>query len=59
MRAENLETQTKSLTDELPVCKSTGTGKATNQLYGENGSAGEQHKSYDNTFQCQQFDDRM
>lgn len=57
MRAENIETHTKSLTDELPVCSSTGTGIVTNQFYDENGTtAGEQDISYDNSFQCQQSD---
>ncbi|XP_055323661.1 TGF-beta-activated kinase 1 and MAP3K7-binding protein 1-like [Sitodiplosis mosellana] len=57
MRAENIDIQAKSLTDGLPICNSTGTGTATNQLYDENGStAGEHHISYDNSFQCQQSD---
>lgn len=59
MRSEHVEAHTKSLTDELPVCHLTGTGTATNQFYGENGLAADQHKSYDNSFQCQQFDDHM
>lgn len=57
MRAENFEIQTKSLTDELPVCHSTGTGTATNQIYKEDGTRQEIHKSYDHSFQCQQIDD--
>lgn len=57
MRSETIETQTKSLTDELPVCHSTGTGTVTNQLYREDGTQNELHKSYDHSFQCQQIDD--
>lgn len=57
MRAENIEIHTKSLTDEIPNCNFTGTGVATNQIYDENGTtAGEQHISYDNSFQCQHSD---
>lgn len=37
MCAENFEIYTKSLTDALPICNSTGTGTATNQQYDENG----------------------
>lgn len=55
MRAEHIDTHTKSLTDELPVCNSTGTGIVTNQFYDENGD-GEQNVSYDSNFQCQQSD---
>ncbi|XP_031618060.1 TGF-beta-activated kinase 1 and MAP3K7-binding protein 1-like [Contarinia nasturtii] len=57
MRAENIEIHTKSITDELPNCIFTGIGTAINQLYDENGTtAGLQHISYDNSFQCQQSD---
>lgn len=46
---------TNSLTDELAICDSTGTGTATNQLYVEDG---EVRNSYDHSFQCQQIEDR-
>lgn len=46
---------TNSLTDGLLICDSTGTGRATNQLYGE---VGEARNSYDHSFQCQQIEDR-
>lgn len=60
MREEKKETYKKLLTDELPVgCNLTGTGRSTNQLYGVFGTSGERFKSYDYSFQCHQFDDRM
>lgn len=37
MCEENFEINTKSLTDALPACNSTGTGTTTNQMYDENG----------------------
>lgn len=46
---------TNSLTNELPICDSTGTGTAPNQLYEEDGEA---RNSYDHSFQCQQIEDR-
>lgn len=46
---------TNSLTDDLPICDSTGTGTATNQFYGEDGEA---RNSYDHSFQFQQIEDR-
>lgn len=49
MRETNKETHVQSLTGN--GCNLTGTGKATNQLFGGTW--------YDNSFQCQQFDDRM
>lgn len=59
MCSESMEAQAISLTDELPVCDSTGTGTVRNQLYREDGTQSELHKSYDHSFQCQQIDDSV
>lgn len=47
-----METQTKSWTDDLPVCHSTGAGFTTNQIYKEDGSRQEIHKFSDRSFHC-------
>lgn len=33
MKSDNLETETKSWTDDLPSCTDTGAGYSTNQIY--------------------------
>lgn len=58
MRETNKETHLQALTGN--GCNLTGTGKATNQLFGGiSGTQDEPYKLNDNSFQCQQFDDRM
>lgn len=57
MRSENSEQNTNSLSDELPVCKSTGTGSIANQSYKDDGQQ-QSRQSYDHSFQCQQIEDR-
>lgn len=46
-------TETKFWTDDLPVCHSTGAGISTNQIYKEDGSVAEVHRSFDRSFHCQ------
>lgn len=58
MRAENSELHSNSLTDELPVCLSTGTGTIANQIYKDDGTQREPRQSYDHSFQCQQIEDQ-
>lgn len=56
MRSDNFETEAKSLIDGLPVCHLTGAGFSTNQMYKDDGTRQEGHKSYDQSFYCQQID---
>lgn len=46
----------KSWTDDLPVCKQSGVGSCTNQIYREDGYRQEEHKFEDRSFHCK-FDD--
>lgn len=47
-----METQSKSWTDDLPLCQATGAGFTTNQIYKEDGSRQEMHKFGDRSFHC-------
>lgn len=47
-----MDTQSKSWTDDLPVCGLTGAGFTTNQLYRQDGSRHELHKFNDRSFHC-------
>ena len=58
MRAENCEHNTNSLSDDLPVCNSTGTGTAAYQIYKNNGLQRELQQSYDYSFQYQKVADQ-
>lgn len=48
----------KSLTDDLPVCHSTGSGFAINLIYKEDGTRQKEHKQYERSFHCQQIDSK-
>lgn len=47
----------KSWTDDLPVCKLSGIGYCTNQIYRENGQRIEEHPFEDTSFHCKYDDD--
>lgn len=47
----------KSWTDDLPVCKLSGIGYCTNQIYRENGQRIEEHSFEDCSFHCKYDDD--
>lgn len=46
----------KSWTDDLPVCKLSGTGFSTNQIYREDGNRQEEHPFEDRSYHCK-FDE--
>lgn len=49
-----MSSETKSWTDDLPVCNFTGAGFSTNQVYSEDGSRRmEAHKFNERSFHCQ------
>lgn len=58
MRSENIEIESKSLTDDLPVCHLTGAGFVLNQTYKRDGTRQEAHKIFDRSFHCQQAEDQ-
>lgn len=47
-----------SWTDDLPVCKLSGVGSCTNQIYREDGCRQEEHKFEDRSFHCK-IDDAL
>ncbi|XP_022918161.2 TGF-beta-activated kinase 1 and MAP3K7-binding protein 1-like [Onthophagus taurus] len=56
LRADTPFQTSKSWTDDLPVCKQSGVGSATNQIYREDGNRQEAHSFEDRTFHYK-FDD--
>lgn len=46
----------KSWTDDLPVCKLSGAGFSTNQIYREDGNRQEEHPFEDRSYHCK-FDE--
>ncbi|OXU29520.1 hypothetical protein TSAR_003832 [Trichomalopsis sarcophagae] len=46
----------KSWTDDLPVCKQSGVGLSTNQIYREDGYRQEEHECEDKSFHCKHDD---
>lgn len=56
MQSSQGQDTSKSWTDDLPVCKLSGVGFSTNQIYREDGSPQEDHKFEDRSFHCK-FDD--
>lgn len=50
LRPEQTYQASKSWTDDLPVCKESGIGSSTNQIYREDGNRQEEHDFEDRFF---------
>ena len=58
LRADQTYQTSKSWIEDLPVCKESGVGFSTNQIYREDGNRQEEHHFEDRSFHCKFDRDR-